>query len=305
MSGPRVCVVGGINMDLHLRSQNGRMAPETSNPSHATFSPGGVGRNVAEALARWNVSTVLLGAVGDDALSQRVLEETAAAGVNVERVLRVPGVGCGLYAALLHASGELAIAAAAMDAVDHLGREYIQDTLDALTGSDLVVVDANLPVEAIAMVIGSADAHGIPVIAEPVSRAKGRRLAEVDGHVLAVTPNEGEAPAFTARETELTADWMVITRGADGVRLMRGTGRTGGYERARDVPGRPVAAVDVTGAGDALVAGFAYGLVRGCDVPRAVGLGMEVARATVLEAGSACTALGADEMRQLYQSACA
>jgi len=60
------------------------MAAGTSNPSSAVVAPGGVGRNVAENLARWGVAVSLLGVVGEDALSTFVLEETAGAGSAIQ-----------------------------------------------------------------------------------------------------------------------------------------------------------------------------------------------------------------------------
>ena len=290
-------------MDFHLRSRSGRMMPETSNPCGLTGRGRAKYRRDACSLGRAHDATR---GVGDDALSNHVLEQTTATGVNTDRVLRVPEVGCGLYAALLHADGELAIAASAMDAVDQIDPPYIEANVDVLAGSDLVVVDANLPVDAIGAVLVRARAHEVPVIAEPVSLAKGRRLAGVDGWVLAVTPNEHEAQAFVAADARVAAEWIVVTRGSSGVRLLSGRSTEGGQPVvAAELPGRPVKAVDVTGAGDALVAGLAYGLVNGCSMRSAVELGMEAARATVLESGSVCTSLDADAVTRLLESGCA
>ena len=64
---PEVIVIGGANVDIKGRSRAAVM-PGTSNPGEVIVSPGGVGRNIAENLARLDVSTALLAMTGDDAV---------------------------------------------------------------------------------------------------------------------------------------------------------------------------------------------------------------------------------------------
>ncbi|MFW5688044.1 MAG: carbohydrate kinase family protein [Spirochaetota bacterium] len=296
MRAHRLCVVGGINMDLHLQSTFGAMQRGTSNPSHGWVSPGGVARNVAENLARWGCEVTLLGAVGEDALSESVLRATAASGVVVARVLRMPDATCGLYTALLDADGELAIAASAMDVTEAVTPEYIRRAAGEIAASELVVVDANIPAHAIAEVVKVAEDAGVPVVAEPVSVAKARRLASVEGRVLAVTPNEDEASVFGADSCRLRTGWTVVTRGAAGVDLVGVDGRV-------HLEARPVTAIDVTGAGDALVAGLVYGIVSEAQLAASARLGIEVAARTVASAESVCSDLTAAELEAMLRVA--
>ena len=83
-------VIGGANMDVKARSGRPVVAG-TSNPGHVVRSPGGVGRNVAENLARLGTPTVLVAAVGSDAVGDELLAATSAAGVDVTFVRRMPG----------------------------------------------------------------------------------------------------------------------------------------------------------------------------------------------------------------------
>jgi len=83
---PEVIVVGAASMDTKGRPRK-VLVPATSNPGDIRISVGGVGRNVAEGLARLGVRTTLLSAVGDDEWGQRILECTAAGGADVSQVL--------------------------------------------------------------------------------------------------------------------------------------------------------------------------------------------------------------------------
>jgi len=85
-----VVVIGGINLDIKGVS-TGPLVTGTSNPVAAAYSAGGVGRNIAENLARLGIQTVLLGAVGSNRFSRYILEKTAEAGVDVSGVLKAKG----------------------------------------------------------------------------------------------------------------------------------------------------------------------------------------------------------------------
>ena len=67
-------VVGGAVTDLVASAAQGRpLLPRTSSPGQLVLSAGGVGRNIAEGLARLGEPPLFLSAVGDDALGDRWL----------------------------------------------------------------------------------------------------------------------------------------------------------------------------------------------------------------------------------------
>jgi pseudouridine kinase len=63
--------VGAASMDIKGRPREA-LVPGTSNPGDIRISVGGVGRNIAESLARLGVRTTLIWAVGDDEWRQRI-----------------------------------------------------------------------------------------------------------------------------------------------------------------------------------------------------------------------------------------
>ena len=81
-----VVVVGGVNMDIKAHSR-GAVQLRTSNPGTARTSPGGVGRNIAENLARLGSPTHLVAAIGRDAFGEQVTAMTRAAGVMVDHLV--------------------------------------------------------------------------------------------------------------------------------------------------------------------------------------------------------------------------
>src|SRR3954471_833768 len=146
-----VVVVGGANMDVKARSAR-TVVTGTSNPGTAAMSAGGVGRNIAENLARLGTRTHLVAAIGSDGLGDQVLAATTAAGVHVEHVRR-SARATGTYTAVLDADGELVVAVADMTATDELAPGQVNAARDLVAAAELVVLDGNLSTETLAFAL--------------------------------------------------------------------------------------------------------------------------------------------------------
>ena len=125
-----VIAFGGANMDLKCRISRAAI-PAPSNPGDIAVMPGGVARNMAETLARLGLTTILIAAIGRDALGERLLAETRAAGVDMKSVLR-GRFATGGYAAVLNHEGELLIGVADMAATRRLTPAVLRRTQSQL-----------------------------------------------------------------------------------------------------------------------------------------------------------------------------
>src|SRR3954470_18257535 len=139
---PAVVVVGGANIDVKARSTRAAV-PATSNPGTGSMAAGGVGRNIAENLARLGTRTHLVAAIGVDRLGDQVLAATSGAGVHVEQVRR-SARATGTYTAVLDADGELVVAVSDMAATDELAPDQVNAARDLVAAATLVVLDGNL-----------------------------------------------------------------------------------------------------------------------------------------------------------------
>lgn len=270
-------VVGGANMDVKARSTRPLVAG-TSNPGQVLRSPGGVGRNVAENLARLGTPTSLVAAVGTDPLGDELLALTAAAGVDVAAVRRVAG-RTGTYVAVLDTDGELGVAVSDMAATESLTADDVRAAGPAIAAARLLVLDGNLPRAPLTTAWDLAVAAGVPVVLDPVSVPKAAALADLlDGRrpLRAITPNTAElavlgSPAeLLGRGVELV--W--VRAGVEGSTLVTSTGSTA-------LASVPAEVVDVTGAGDAMLAAFCHGVLSGDDAETAARRGHAAAALTV------------------------
>lgn len=287
---PGVVVVGGANVDIKARSTV-TAALGTSNPGTGSMAPGGVGRNIAENLARLGTRTHLVATVGSDALGDSLLSSTSAAGVHVEHVRRWPGA-TGTYTAVLDADGELVVAVADMAATDQLTVEQVNAARDLLAAAGLVVLDGNLSRATLTHALDLATAAGCRVVLDPVSAPKARLVAPLlspDRPLYAATPNRDELAALTGLPTAtddelLTAARVLHERGVEiaWVRLgERGSllSRPDGHEFLDAVPAERVE--DVTGAGDAGLAAFCHALLEGDDPTHAARFGHAASALTI------------------------
>jgi pseudouridine kinase len=285
-------VVGGANVDVKARSTRPPVLG-SSNPGTTRSSPGGVGRNIAENLARLGTPVALVAHIGDDEAGERLLRTTAAAGVDTAAVVRGP-FPTGAYTAVLDHAGELVVAVSEMTGTDALGAADVHAREAVVADAVLVVVDGNLTAAAAAAVLDLAAAAGVPVVVDPVSAPKAARLAPVlaGRRLRALTPDRGELAALAGVDTTTDAGLhrAVATahdRGAELVWVRLGAAgsllSTGDGDAAR-FPAAPGPVVDVTGAGDAMLAAFVHALLQGHDPVAAVHHGHAAAGLTVATA---------------------
>lgn len=232
------------------------------------MSPGGVGRNIAENIARLGSSVALISVVGSDALGDILLDHTAAAGVSVEHVARTDQ-STGTYTAVLDVDGELIVAISDMAATAELGPEQLRQASDVIGSAGVLVLDGNLSLDAMQVALDLA--VGVRAIVEPVSVPKAAGLkAAIDGRVYAVTPNRDElaaltdAPTATDGEIEAAAN-VLLAKGVElvWVRLGERGSMLCTIDGIVEIPAVPTKVEDVTGAGDSMLGAFCHQLLEG------------------------------------------
>ncbi len=286
---PWAVVVGGANVDIKAVSSR-PLVPATSNPGATVVAPGGVGRNVAENLARLGTPVHLVAAVGADPLGDQLLAATEVAGVRVDRVRR-DAPSTGTYTAVLDAGGDLVVAVADMAATDELSPADVDGARDLITGAALLVLDGNLVPGTVGRALDLAAAARVRVVVDPVSVPKAGRLADQLGsgrpiHLL--TPNADELAALTGRPTDthqqrLDAARALHDRGVEQVwvRLGERGSVLSGPDGAEVFAATPTEVLDVTGAGDAMLAAFCHATLGGAAPGDAAAYGHAAAALTV------------------------
>jgi pseudouridine kinase len=266
MGSGDVVVVGGMNVDTLARI-GGETVAGSSNPGTTITAHGGVGRNVAENLARLGSPVRMFGIVGVDDHGDQLVEHLASLGVDVHGVRRV-ATRTGTYTAVLDHDGSLVIGDADMAATDSLMPEHVEP--ESLQGASWLVLDGNLRMDTIAHCLALAAKDGIPVVLDPVGVAKAARLGRLPG-LHTFTPNRDELRAWAGTEDVDAALAHAHDEGIEVVWLRDGADGSTLHtkETATSIRLPPAPVVDVTGAGDSMLGAYVHRLRAGDSVVEA------------------------------------
>ena len=329
-----VVVIGGANIDLRGRPVGEVLERHTSNPGKINVGSGGVGRNIAHNLALLNVPVTLLSAVGDDGEGIRILEETGKDGVRTDQMIISGEHPTGIYLAILDEKGEMEVAVSDMRILEEVTVDYLRSKAYLIKESKVVVMDTNIPEESIEYVVDLCNKVKVPLLIEPVSVEKAKKLRKVMGGSGKVSGEGKGSEIESGRESERgneSGRWVIdyMTPSKDELESILEAGAEIGDERDIDIDIDLVKAaeelkcrgvknvivtlgkrgiyvscggtgegkkedcwskfmapyrgevVDVTGAGDALVAGLVYGIYKGYSLEVAARFGLAAAALTI------------------------
>jgi len=284
-----VLVIGAANFDVKARPDQAP-ASGTSTPGIIRSSVGGVARNIAENLARLEIETVLLTAVGDDDTGAHILGHAAASGINISEALIAEGERTGSYMAMLTSSGMLDVAIDDMAILSSLTPTYLHSHKALFETARLVAIDANLTPDSILAVVYLCKQFETPLCADPTSTTLAERLIPHLGELHMIAPNHVEAEVLSGMvidpmdgEKSRTAAAHLVMQGAERVIITLGEqgvvyadAETYGY-----IPAVTGQTVDPTGAGDAMSAAIIFGLLEGIPLDECVKLGVVAATLTM------------------------
>ncbi|MEJ2737730.1 MAG: carbohydrate kinase family protein, partial [Anaerolineae bacterium] len=261
----------------------------TSTPGAIRISVGGVGRNIAENLARLGEPVFLLSAVGDDGSGRRLLQQAGECGIDVSHVLVDAGHRSAAYLAVLDETGNLAMS------IDDMGinRElitpaFVYQRRALFRDARMIVLDANLSPGTLDTIFNLARRYSVPVCADPTTATLAPRLQPHLPDLMLVTPNAAEAEALCGvqvsdRESGLDAAQRLVSMGIQiAIVTLGATGLVyATFQESGHVPAIECEIVDYTGAGDALTAAVVFGLLNDLPIDEAVRLGTSAAALTL------------------------
>ena len=272
-----IAVVGSINLDLVVAVERHPGPGETVVGGDCRQLPGGKGANQAVAAARLGAEVAMVGRVGADAQGAWLREGLWTEGVDVEHVRedRVAPTGVAMIAVDARGENTIVVSPGANARVD---ARDVAAASDVVRGAEVVLVQHEVPAEAVAAAIDTA---GGTVVLNP---APARGLA---APVDVLVPNRGELETLaggrgdpvTLARSITAARAVVVTLGEEGAIVVEG-------DRAERVRAPHVEAVDSTGAGDAFCGALAEAMAGGATVVEAARWAVRVAAVSVTRPGA-------------------
>jgi ribokinase len=286
---PVIAVVGSLNIDLVAYAARVPAAGETVIGDRFVMGFGGKGANQAVMAARLGARVSMVGALGDDVYAGMTLENLARQDVDATHVARVAG-SSGVAPIWVEPDGtnRIIVVPGANSSVDP---RAAAGALRSIGRVDAVIGQLEIPQPVTAEAFRAARDLGAVTVLNPAP------AATLDDELVAgadwLIPNETEFAILAGLDRVDPTDdaaflafarrigpRLAITLGSRGAAVVT---EAGSVER---VPAEPVTPVDTTGAGDAFVGAFAFGLAAGLDELAAVRLGIACASDSVTRPGT-------------------
>ncbi|MCD7866622.1 MAG: ribokinase [Clostridiales bacterium] len=287
----QILVIGSLNMDCVIDVPAMPKAGETISGTGLALIPGGKGANQAYAVGKLGGRVGMIGAVGQDAHGEALLENLRSVGVDVSGVGVIKGVPTGQAYITVDANGEnsIIILAGTNGRVD---RGMIDRNLSLLEACDIVILQLEIPVDTVEYVKNLAVNMGKTVILDPAPAVAGLPDSFWQG-VDYAKPNETELAILTGKEIQTREDLLagarvmlekgvknvLVSLGGKGCLLVTG-------EREAFFAANRVKAVDTTAAGDCFTAAFGLALSQGRSVEEAIGFGQKASAIAVTRKGA-------------------
>ena len=258
-----ITVVGSINMDLVVKTDIFPKQGETTLGNLFTTVPGGKGANQAVAAARLGSPVTIVGCVGNDSFGDPLMQNLSEQQVNTSLVRQLDGISTGIANILLSDGDNRIIVVPGAN--DMLTKETVRDVEDQLKASKLVMIQLEIPREAIEETLAICKEHNVPVLCNPAP-AQQFDIRWMD-RITYLTPNEHECEVIFGADFEEVASQypnkVIVTLGKDGALYSNGS-------KIVRIPGFPSNVVDTTGAGDTFNGALAHRLIQEADLADAV-----------------------------------
>ncbi|WP_332631555.1 ribokinase [Halalkalibacter flavus] len=248
MSKRKITVIGSINMDLvtitNIRPQVG----ETVLGESFSTVPGGKGANQAVAAARLGADVTLIGCVGSDAFGQELRIHLMNEGVSFREVQNETKKHTGIASITISDQDNSIIVVPGAN--KEVTPTRIEPFIETIVGSDMILLQLEIPIHTVEYVIKKASHNNVPVIVNP---APFQPLSmETLEKVTYITPNEHEKKMLQVVNMK---EKVVVTKGSKGVSIWDN-------DEFIDIASYNVDVVDTTGAGDAFNGALAVALAE-------------------------------------------
>ncbi len=281
----KIVIIGGTNHDIFAYAHHS-IKLNDSNPGYLLDSYGGVGRNIAENLARLDLNPMLITAIGKDDIGKKIIKAGSKTGIDFEVIETVKTPS---YLAVLDHNKDMFVSIAAMDEIENISVEQIKEKELFIKQADLLVLDTNFNQNVLSYIFDIATA---PIYVEAISTKKAQKIKTHYHKIHTLKMNLIEAMSLsgldckTSKDIERLGEYfynlgvkeVYITQGKKGAYVFNGLKHQ--FSKARNV-----SVLNTTGAGDAFFAGIIYAKINQLN-PFACGMAASIITLDVEEAVS-------------------
>ena len=285
MMNPKICVVGSSNIDQISYVEKIPTDGETVFGNSYQMGFGGKGANQAVMAGLLGAETFMITCLGDDVYADMTIDNYIKCGVNVEHVQRVDG-SSGVAPIWVDQSGQnrIIVVSGANDKIDE---KKATSSLLEIKNLNVLIGQFEIPMNVTQEVFSVAKNNGIITILNPApAKIPSNELLELTDWFV---PNEVEFLTITGTDAyndenllsyaNTISSNLIVTLGENGAALVT-------ENSVVKISAPNVSAVDTTGAGDAFVGAFAFGIASGQSPEESISLGIQKASDSVTRTGT-------------------
>lgn len=286
----KILVVGSINMDLVVNTDEIPKVGETIIGNNLLQIPGGKGANQAVTIAKLGNQVIFLGKVGNDNYGESLLISMKKAGVNIDFIEKTEGAsGIAVINVDKNGNNNIVVIPGANSEVDI---QYIDKHYSAFKAADLVVFQLEIPIATVKEGLRISKILGKTTILNPAP------AMDLDDEIIRnidiLIPNEHELQRISKVKVVDSKSMIdagqvlldkgikriIVTLGSKGVLYIDSKGHE--FYNAYEVD-----VVDTTAAGDSFIGGFASSYVIDPDnMGKAIEMGQKTASLSIQKIGA-------------------
>ena len=285
----KICVIGSLNMDLVVNVENMPKKGQTLIGSDFKEVPGGKGANQAVAMARLGGDVTMIGKVGTDSFGQTLIDALKNDNVDTTYVHKENGpTGVAMITVDKNAENAIVVAPGANFKVS---KNDIDKNIEAIKGSDIVVVQLETPLDTIKYTLKKAKEFGKYTILNPAPAVK--LEDSIIENVDLLTPNETELEILSGvsinnEDDILKAAQVMLEKGVKKLIVTLGSKGSLYIDKENKIfkKSYKVDAIDTTAAGDSYTGAIAVSLSQGKNVEDTIDFASRVGALCVTKEGA-------------------
>lgn len=301
----KITVIGSSNIDFIMKMKRLPKVGETVTEANFMQTFGGKGANQAVAASRAGGDVIFVSAVGDDKLTDEMLNNFVKDKMNIDYVFRQKNMNTGAALIMIGEGGNNYLSVAP-EANYKLTPESIESAKKAIEVSEIVVLQYETPEETLKYIIDTCTRLNKKVMWN-FAPARNFDMSYI-GKTSILVVNETEAEFLTNQKVETDSEvekaaqtllnkgveTAIITLGVRGSYLTNATNK-------EFLPAFKVEAVDTTAAGDTYCGSLAVALVEGKSFKEAIRFAAAASAISVTRMGAQPSAPTRKEIEKFLQ----